>query len=460
MIAHLDARARPDEKNRSGHQHFEAWMHAGTAVGGNMRKQLWQGGVGAVAALVLLTAGEHAEAFSQDHITGPALFARYTNYTAPPWANPDQGGFSPTCNNDPSSMPSGRQSDCNTNTHQVISTGVYQIKVTNGAPLPASGGDAGWSLLISPVGSNARCAETATTWISNELISTIKCVNPSGTAVDTQFVWVYRTDSTAHMQFNTYPLDFAYARVNRGSGNQVVSSQTFSPFTGAITSQRLATGQFRVTFQGMNLANSFGFTEPTTGMNNVVVQRTCMNDTSSDCLRAVCVPTAWSFGSQSTDNTTVDVQCHLGGTAVNVDFRVFIGNQALTSQMMGGSWSGGHYGWAKSPGFGPNITCKQTNEFTHRNQHETPDSDYPTLPATACRSGTGAYRVEFDAQGFYSINRASPLTTSRSVGAYCNVDYVLCGGQQCSPEAQVGVRCYDNTTGNAKDALWNLSLTY
>jgi hypothetical protein len=414
--------------------------------------------------MVFLTGGRRADAV-QDQIGSPALYARYPNYTPPSWADPDQGSFGPSCTNSSSSMPSGRQSQCNTSDLQQVSTGVYRIKVTNGAPLPASGGDAGWSLLVSPVvspvSSNARCAETGTTWANNELTSTIKCVNPAGNAVNSQFVWVYRTDSTAHMQTGTYALDFAYARVNRGTGNQVVGSQTFSQFGGAITSQRNGTGQFRVTFQGMNLATSYGFTEPTTGMNNVVVQRTCMNDSSANCPRAVCVPTAWSFGSQSADNTTVDVQCHLGSTAIDVDFRVFIGNQAVTSQMMGDApWLGGHYGWVKSPGFGPSVTCKQTNEFTHRNQHETPVTTPITMPAIACRTGTGTYTAEFSEQGFYSETRGSALTTSRSVGAYCNVDYVLCGGALCAPPASVGVRCYDNSTGNAKDALWNLSVTY
>ena len=436
-------------------------MGAGTIVGWDtMKKYCLHIGVSALAVLGFLAGSERAEAAAQDHVTGPALFAKYSRHDAPPWADPDQGGGDfVSCNNDPSSMPAGRGSDCKTNTYRRISAGVYEIKVTNGRPLPANGGDPGWALFISTVGSNARCAETATTWTAgNELISTFKCVNPSGNPVDAQFAWVYRSDSTSHMQFSTYALDFGYARVNRGSGNQVDASQSYSPFTSSITSQRLATGQFRVTFQGMNQASSAGFTDAATGMNNVIVQRTCMNDTSADCLRAVCVPTAWSFGSQSGQNTTVDVQCHLGSTAINVDFRVFIGNQAATSQMMGGLWTGGHFAWAKSPGFGPNLVCKQTNEFTHRGQHE-PGSYDERLPATACRNGTGNYSVEFE-QGFYTRGRASALTTSRTVGAYCNVGYVLCGTQQCSPNAEVGVRCYDNTTGNAKDAVWNLSVTY
>jgi len=423
--------------------------------------------IAAVVVLGGLGAGASARASTWDPYGSPALYARYPNYTPPPGANPDQGSHGPSCTNTAANMPAGRQADCNTNDLQHLSTGVYRITVTNGAPLPSDGSgnsDIGWALLISPVGSNARCAETATTWSNNTLSSTVKCVNPSGTLTDSQFVWVYRTDSVAYLQEGSFALDFAYARVNRGAGNQVVGAQTFTPFGGAVTSQRLATGQFRVTFQGMNQANSFGFTEPSTGMNNVVVQRTCMNDTSANCLRAVCVPTAWSFGAQAADNTTVDVQCHMGGTAIDVDFRVFLGNQALTSQAVGGAWSGAHYGWAKSPGFGPGITCKQSSEFTHRNQHETPDENVPTLPLTACRNGTGTYRVDFPAgqQSFYQFNAASPLPTSRTVGAYCNTDYVLCGGAQCQapPAPQVGIRCYDNTTGNAKDALWNLSVTY
>lgn len=414
-----------------------------------------------VVAVVLLLAGSRSARATQDHIGSPALYARYPNYSAPSWAHPDQGAAGPTCTNDASAMPSGRKSECNTNAHERISTGVYRITVSNGAPLPASGGDKGWFLFVSAVGSNARCAETSTAWSNNQLTSIITCVNPSGAAMDTEFVWVYRTDSTAYMQFNTYALDFAYARVNRGSGNQVVGSQSFHIFSAnPITSQRLSTGNFRVTFPQMNQPLSWGFTDPSTGMNNVVVQRTCMNDTSADCLRAVCVPTAWSFGSQSSHDTTVDVQCHLGTTPINVDFRVFIGNQAVTSQMMNGSWTGGHFAWAKSPGFSGVNSCRQTTQFTHRNLHESVYPSEPTEPAIACRNGRGTFSVELPTQGFYSAQRGSALTTSRSVGAYCNVDYVLCGGVQCGPAAEVGVRCYDNTTGNTKDALWNLSVTY
>jgi hypothetical protein len=419
------------------------------------------------AAVVLscLALESTASASAADQISSPALFARVRTYSPPAGAHPDQKSIGPTCTNDPDSMPTGRQSLCSTNDPQRLSAGVYRIVVDNGAPLPVAANfplDTGWSLFVTPVNSNARCAETSTTWASNNLTSTITCVSPSGSNMDTQFSWIYRTDSGNYSQGHMYPLDFAYARVNRGSGNQVVASQTFNPFGGAVTSQRLATGQFRVTFQDMNLATSAGFVEATTGMNNVVVQRTCMNDTTADCKRAVCVPTAWSFGSAFGTNTTVDVQCHLGATPINVDFRMFIGNQAVTSQA-DSSILGQHFGWAVSPGFGPNPICKGTNEFVHRNQHETPSEDYPTLPLGTCRTGTGAYSLDFAAHGgFYSRDQVGALATSRSVGAYCNVGSILCGGQQCSPPPApyVTVRCYDNATGAAKNALWNLSMTY
>lgn len=443
-----------------------------------MRQTRFQMAFATAVLIGSFTLGPTASASSEDQISSPGLFARVNTYSAPPGANPDQKRKGVTCTNEPDLMPTGRKSQCNTNDPQRAPgepVGVYRIVVNNGAPLPASSSfplDTGWTLFVTPVNSNARCAETATTWANNNLTSTITCVSPSGAKVDAQFSWVYRTDSGNYSQGFTdsdgnvvslmYGLDFAYARVNRGSGNQVVGSQTFNPFFGAVTSERLSTGRFRVTFQNMNLATSAGFVEATTGMNNVVVQRTCMNDSSTDCRRAVCVPTSWSFGSTAGTNTTIDVECHLGTSPINVDFRVFIGNQAVTSQE-DLNVLGQHFGWANSPGFGPTPSCKGTTEFTHRNQHESPVNDYPTLPLGMCRTGTGAYTVDFASHGgFYSLDQASALATSRTVGAYCNVGSVLCGGQQCSPPPTpyVTVRCYDNASGAAKNAVWNLSMTY
>ncbi len=425
------------------------------------------------AAFGALAVASSAQATS-DQGASPALFARFPHYHPAAGANPDQKVIGPTCTNNAAAMPAVRRHDCITySSLQHPATGVYRITVENGAPLPSNPSsplDTGWTLFVSAVGSNARCAETSTSWTIGSpttwpnyfLNSTITCVNPSGTNVDSDFDWLYRTDSGNYPQTGIYPLDFAYARVNRGSGNQVVASETFTPYNSTVTSAHLSTGQFRVTWSNMNLANASGFVDQTTGMNNVVVQRTCVNDSSADCKRAVCIPSSWSYGTTVGSSTTVDVGCYLGTSPVDVDFRVFIGNQALNTQMNG--WADGfHYGWASPSGFGPNLTCKETTEFPHRNQHETAATNFPTLPLRTCRTGTGSYIVDFDSHGgFYSWDQVSAFTTSRTVGAYCNVSEILCGGVQCSkpPSPYVGIQCFDSAAGTPKNAIWNMSMVY
>lgn len=392
---------------------------------------------------------------------GPALYARYNYYNL----NTGGPGFGPECFNEPSDMPAGRQSYCSVQPINRLSTGSYEITVTNGAPLPSSGQDIGYAVLVTAVGSNAQCSETSTTWSNNNLISRVTCVSPSGANVDANFSWFYRTDAEDYPQGQVYSLNFGYVRVNRGSPNQIVNSQTFYPLVGvsgatAPTSQKLATGQYRVTFPKLNPFDSFSHVESTTGVNNVIVQRTCSSDSSSTCKRAVCIAASWSAASSGGTDSTVDVHCYQGSTLVDVDFRVFMGNEAHSSQDP--SWlSAQHFGWANAPFFGGNV-CKGTNDFKHRNQHESPSSNWPTLPLTMCKTGTGAYRVPFAQHAFYRVDAASVVVTSRSAnGVYCNAGTITCGDSEClvPPDPAVTVRCYDSS-GALTNAWWNLSVAY
>jgi hypothetical protein len=393
-------------------------------------------------------------------VPGPALFARY-NYYSVNASGPFSG---PSCFNEPSSMPAGRQSFCSVQPITRLAAGSYEIRVTNGAPLPSSE-DSGYAVFVTTVGSNAQCSETSTSWSSNNLVSRVTCVTPSGSNVDANFSWFYRTDAREYPQAQAHALNFAYARVNRGNPAQTVGSQTFYPMVGvsgatAPTSQKLATGQYRVTFPKMNPADSFGHIESTTGVNNVIVQRTCSNDSSSTCKRAVCIPASWSAGSNANSNSTVDVHCYQGSTLVDVDFRVFMGNEAHSSQDP--TWlAGQHYGWANAPFFGGNV-CRETNEFKHRNQHESPMEYWPTLPLTACKTGTGAFTVPFAQHGFYHVDAASVVISSRTAsGVYCNAGTITCGDANCliPPDPAVTIRCY-NSSGVLTNAWWNLSVAY
>jgi hypothetical protein len=137
-----------------------------------------------------------------------------------------------------------------------------------------------------------------------------------------------------------------------------------------------------------------------------------------------------------------------------------MGNEAHSSQDPG--WlAGQHYGWANAPFFGGNV-CKGTTEFKHRNQHESPGVYWPTLPLTACKTGTGAFRVPFAQHGFYHIDAASVLVSSRTTdGTYCNVGSITCGDSSCvaPPDPVVTIRCY-NSAGTLTNASWNLSVAY
>jgi len=403
-----------------------------------------------LASVAALAVQSPAQALDFD---STALYARYPYYGLGS-PGPMQG---PSCFNLPSNMPAGRQFACSMQPISHPSTGVYKITVLNGAPLPSSTQDTGYAVFVNAVGGNAHCAETAITWSSTNLTSTVTCVNPSGNNVDSNFVWFYRSDSA---EYALGQIDFVYARINRGAPTQPVAAQTYDPFVGLNqagppTSQKFATGRYRVTFPNVNVDNSFGHVDPTTGMNNVIVQNTCSNDTSLTCKKAVCIPTAWTAPAAQGSNTTVDVSCYSGTSLVDVDFRVFIGNESHNSQELF------HFGWLNSPNFTAN-SCFGTSAFKHRNEHESPLESYPTLPLTVCKTGTGAYNVPFANHGFYHTDAVSAIVTSRTTGGvYCTVGSISCGDSQCiiPPDPAVTVRCY-NSSGALTNALWNLSVVY
>jgi hypothetical protein len=386
----------------------------------------------------------------------PALYARFQNFTG----SLDEG---PACFNVPGKMPTGRQFGCSFAPFENPSTGVYRVKLLNGAPLPAtSGNDAGYAVFVTPVGSNALCAETAVAiGGDNSLTSTINCVSPTtGLPFHTKFLWHYRTDSTNYPQASFPQTNFAYARINRGSPPQTLNSQSFNPFqvfgAGPITTQRISTGNYRVTLVDVNVMSSWGLIDATYGLSNVVVQRTCTGDNSASCKRTFCNPTGWWLGTQAGDDMTVDVKCYLAGAPVDADFRILVAHESHTSQSISRAVQ---YGWANAPGFG-GAQCLGTSQFLHHNWHQ---GDVTLPPMSMCRNGTGAYKVTFGApHAFYHSDAASVLLSSRTVVTYCNVGSISCGDAACLIDVtppSVDVRCYD-ASGAPVNAVWNMSVAY
>lgn len=389
------------------------------------------------------------------------MYARFQSFPGPL-------AEGPTCFNVPANMPTGRQFGCSFAPLENPSTGVYKVKLLNGAPLPApSSNDGGYAVFVTPIGSNALCAETAFAIGSdNSVTSTISCVTPAGAPFHTEFQWFYRADSTSYPQEFFPGPNFVYARINRGNPPQTSGSQTFNPFqvfgAGPISTQRISTGNYRVTLVDVNVSSSWGLIDATYGLSNVIVQRTCSSDNTTACKQTVCNPTGWWLGTQAGDDMTVDVKCYRAGASVDADFRLLVAYESHTSQAYSGTAL--HYGWANAPGFG-GAQCLNTGQFLHHNWHEgQPGPAQPSI--SMCRNGTGTtgdYKVTFGSpHAFYHSDAASVLLSSRTAGTYCNVGNISCGDAGCNIDGTpptVDVRCY-NSSGAPVNAVWNLSVAY
>lgn len=441
-----------------------------------MRKFVRSLAVAAVGISALFV-GKSASAFG---VASPALWATYPNYSGKPDGAASAGRF---CVNRSILMPSNRNYDCSVDAIVRESAGKYKIRVRNGAPLPILGSpslhnDSGYAVFVTTVGGKNHCSESKFELASDDtrdIISSVQCVDVNGNNADTAFSWTYRTDSSNYSQLlsldEVTPLPHArnviYGRVNRGSSASFSSSQSFNALGEVMSVSRVSTGRHQLTFNNVSvISGDIEFV--TTGMNNVIVQRTCADDTSSACKRAVCIPYSWTPGAGAPGtNIPLEVRCYSSsGSAVDVDFRVLIANETHTSQATvlwdGVGGSGVHYLWLNSPTYGSN-NCFFNTQFKHRNQHESPFDNFPTLSAQTCRTGTGTYRTTMsNPQQLYHRDGVSALVSSRATGGtYCNMERIDCANAQCNstPSPFFDVKCYTRT-GTPVDAPWNGSITY
>jgi hypothetical protein len=394
-----------------------------------------------------------------DPPVSPALFAKFNTYNQA-GAEPGQNSL---CFNDPESMREGRQSSCSTSRVRT-SVGVSTITITNGKPFDEFF-DAGYTIFVTAVGSNALCRETAT-WVpagTNDLKSTIRCVTPAGAPVDTAISWFYRADSHADMQFGHYNHNFAYARFNRANPTRLVSAESFNAYgqtPDGVTNARLGVGQYRVTFVQAGTNNTDGL-NLALGLGNVQAQPTCSNDNTTACRRAHCRIAAQTT---TTVNTTVDVHCYSGGAARDTDFRVFLGSESHSNQVVPDELAfilqGSQYGWARVPTISTPNGCLSSSAFLHKNHN--PSVDSPSLALPLCRTSTGVYRLNFNAHGgFYKKDTVSMIATPLSANTYCNLGAVSCGDGLCGGGQNVylDVLCF-NHQGNAVNTAFNMSMIY
>jgi hypothetical protein len=396
-----------------------------------------------------------------DATQSPAMFARFNNYNA---TDPRLGNAS-LCFNVPEGMPAGRQSRCSVS---LVRTGVgaSTITVTNGKPFPAFF-DVGYSVFVTSVGGNALCREVSgrVPTGTNNFESKVQCVTPAGAAVDTPISWVYRADSFSYPQYGFHNQNFAYARFNRANVSQPVADESFNSYDPAglsITNQRLAVGQYRVTFIGANFGSSDGISA--FGLNNVQTAPTCTADNTTECRRSLCRIASQSM---TANNVVVDVRCGYNGTARDTDFRIFMGGESHTSQVRANETvsvlRGEQFGWANVPTISTAGACKETNSFTHFNQHTDP-YDSPGRDLRVCRRSQGVYRVDFRAHGgLYHRDSVSAILTASTGNTYCNLGAVQCGDSQCASgnnePVYIDAFCYSGS-GSATDTSFNLSMTY
>jgi hypothetical protein len=398
---------------------------------------------------------------------GPALFAFFPNYNQ---SEPVREG--PHCWNEPTSMPPGREGACGPPVLVHRSTGRYTVTVPNGAPFPTVFGDSGYQVYVQTVGGTANCFDTAlSTDGASTLISDIRCVTPAGSDVDANFSWYYRADSFEYPQFMGHSPDHGYATVD--AGGAVRADESFNPIgPGLVESSRVAPGLYTVTFQYMNPADGAYVVDAKFNLNNVLVSKTCVGDDTESCGRAVCVPYTWTVGTYTNRDTTVEVRCYdrggsPAGEARDTNFRVFVGEEAHTSQTMPpgnpNEFLGEWFGWIDWDGTNAANVCYDDSYFRHRNQHETPAANPYTEALSVCKTATGSYDVKSQTL-FYAADKLIPIVSARAVGGvYCNVEDVCWGiseGPNCAGnEPRITVKCYDRN-GAPVDASFNMSAAY
>ena len=402
-------------------------------------------------------------------IEGPALVGWYPKYNDD---LPDLSVHGSGCLNVPENMPPGRQAPCEFPALTTVGPGHYTVAGGNLAPFPMSAEGSAWALFVSTIGGNAHCFEAGTTFSEGALLSAVRCVSPaSGEDIESDFAWSYRADSLEYPQHGEYSPNFAYARVH--PDGSLIREESLNPLElrdEDVLAERHGAGDYTVTFKDLNPLE--GSLEPVLAPYNVLVQKTCAGDEEAGsepggCYRAVCVLEAWTAGDFEIYDTTVDVRCYgADGSPRDTGFRVFFGDEGFTSQ---GGWEGGmRYGWTNFTSEMSASGCQTYPELLGNSEHETPETLFPGLAVEVCRTGLGAYDVNFAEQITpYSIDAVAPVVSSLAPGgAYCNVGRVDCGAHQTTcarpdaPEnARVTVACFD-PSGNPADSAWTLNMTY
>jgi hypothetical protein len=416
-----------------------------------------------VLPTVAAVAPAHAAGFE-----GPALIAWVPEY------NQDTPRFlhGNGCLNQPSRMPSDRAEYCEPPVLTSLATGRYLVSVPNGAPFPAGDDETGFLSFVTAFRGNAQCFEEGTMASGTTLESNVRCVDPTGSDVDSEFSWSYRADSLEYPQGVAHRPNFAYARVEPSGA--LVAAESFNPLDlhddDIVVTKNSGAGDYTIVFRDLNPLD--GALNPLLAPYNVVVQKTCAGDgTGGDaddgCYRTVCVPSSWTPGDFETWDTSVNVRCFdASGAPRDTGFRVFFGDEGHNSQ---GSWEGGlHYAWANWSLDPSEPGCHRPPEILSNGQHESPLA-FPGKPIEACRESTGSYQVNYvdESHSAYSVDGPSFAVASRAEdGTHCNVSSFTCpenggacGIENTSPTTRVVVTCFA-PNGDPADARWTMNLTY
>jgi hypothetical protein len=424
------------------------------------------------AAVIAFAAAAFTSSIARaDGVEGPALVAWLPTYNQD---LPEVAVHGSGCHNRPENMPAERNSPCEKPELVSEATGQYLVNAENTAPFPETSADGGFAVFVQAVGTNAHCFEESTTFTGSALASRVRCVAPdTGADVESPFSWSYRADSLEYPQQGNYSPNFAYARIT--STGTLVDEESFNPVDvyddDVLVEKRSDEGSYTVTFRGLNPVD--GSLDPVHAPYNVLVQKTCVDDTSDGsgargCFRAVCVPESWTPGDFETWDTTVNVRCYgQDGAPRDTGFRVFFGSEGHTSQR---SFDGGYrFGWLDWQADPKEVGCPVPAAAVGTSQHETPDVHYPGQPVEACRSDVGTYQVNFLGGDIvpYAVDGMTPVVSSRGeAGAYCNAATLECGAgfpicalPDAPPSTRITVACFDGE-GRPGDAAFNVNMTY
>ena len=352
-------------------------------------------------------------------------------------------------------LPPGRKNPPPALTMERVSLGRYVILAEGAAPFPTPSPRGGFFVAVTAISSNAHCFEDSTLVRGfRDLVGVVRCVDPKGSPIDSQFSWSYRADSLDFAQLTDMPKNFAYAQVFPDGK----MGTHFTPVDGgAITALRVGPGAFRVKITGLKMSSAA--IDPKSGA-GVLVSNVCPK---APCETNVCVPARWS---QASNTSTIDIDCSdRTGKAIDNGFRVFLGQEGLNSQSLGKFKDesdykkqgqhyneGTNYGWVNSFDMRPSSGIAPVSDpkivFVNKSKdHPGPRKIEYAHPAL------GRYIVRFKDQLIYGQTYWSMHATARETdrGTYCNI------GDIDYHNAEIGVNCFDGT-GASRDAKWFMAM--